>query len=485
MLKKGYQGDPLVHGLSARGIPSQKSFAIKPPLAAPNIVAPPSVGHFTMSQEPNSFFIPQEKSEHRDNMVRDYLKTIGSKLDPYWDADFSEDVETYRQDGRDYYSTNVSLLYAKNGFVDMDEVEKVIKSLNVPDDIKEELEDEFDSSYVEGTYYDWIEREQDDIRDLFQSGGKNHFTERKWWMENVMAKIEAGEKTSYPAINELPTKEEKKKLLEEWMAEAELYLDAFEIVEADSVGFYGRGGKHFGFKADTSELQYKAEEIQEMIDNLVYYNLEGAETKDVVRQIRQIEVEQRELEKMADKFVDKINLLLNYVKNMSKGLDFNAEMKYIIEMKADEIVDDRAQEEIRRKRSENMTLDAFASKQKHKGEEPELIDLLLSDLSGGDSLEHPDDYGFYSVPKQPTIVKVEPVDPQLKNVEKVVTIQRGKRRWQISAIRRVDGKGLFYLVKTNSTRKQFGKVIGTKSDLLEQYPSIKGEIQENVPGRRS
>ena len=181
---------------------------------------------------------------------------------------------------------------------------------------KERIMETFTADKVSSVWMSWLEHERSYIVDDWFSGCS---------LSQVMPKIKAGEETGYIHLDIIKTETEKMSRLEKWIAEEQNMLDALDSVDKKTVGFYGRGGGHLSFNLKYPIIGECEEALNDIeydegiaFDNSMY---DGEDTLSLAME---------RLQSIEDKYT-KALLITSKIKTMSKGLDFEYELKFRIE----------------------------------------------------------------------------------------------------------------------------------------------------------
>ena len=202
-------------------------------------------------------------------------------------------------------------------------VEELIDNMELSKVKKDFLEEEFTENYINDLYYEWLRIGAHYFTDDVMDGCRNENT--GYWDIQITL-IKEGQKTCYPDIEKLKTKEAKIKQIEKWKTKDTKELKYLLTLDNEVCGFFGRSSGWLGIK-EVSVLQNKIDEIKYILSNSLNENNQF------------VSEDQEEIEGYIEDclhFVDMplinaLNWIIKEITSFNKGLDFKNEIKYRIE----------------------------------------------------------------------------------------------------------------------------------------------------------
>ena len=255
-----------------------------------------------------------------------------------------EEAEGLIEEHSRWYDHKKMLCVNVKRYGDYVDVEKLIEKLEITENEKKHLMEKFDESYINSLWDDFIYFSQSYIIDDFLKGCT--LCGKKYWEEQI-ERIKSGDKTDYPAIDELKTNEEKIHKLKECMKEdikQKEYLDALYTEEA---GFYGRSGGWFSIES-SEHLTNTIDEISALIEE--YKDIEN------FHEIGENEISYlKELAKDLRHHIEAIDWILGWVKDYNERLSFEDEVQYRIEEALDDYRADKEKKKCQLKLNMNLS----------------------------------------------------------------------------------------------------------------------------------
>jgi hypothetical protein len=153
-----------------------------------------------------------------------------------------------------YIAVNVKIRGSM--YIDIDDlIEEKYPKLS--DTSKELIREEFTESHMSDLYTQWIEDQARYFIDQFLKG-YTHST-REWYRERLYKKIVTGEETDYPALDELPDKKSKLRMMMRWVRKDEEALEHQSNLNHDEIGFFGRSGGWLALERADTVYEWKQE----------------------------------------------------------------------------------------------------------------------------------------------------------------------------------------------------------------------------------
>lgn len=249
---------------------------------------------------------------------------------------------------RSYIAANVKLWGAKSsGTLDDILTDEFVAKEGLTPSMVERIKSELDANRL---WENWIDNERDYLVDDYLLGHCCH-SSMKWWAEQIQILQETG-KSSYPAINELPTIEAKVAMMTEWAENDEKMLERLSYLDKNTIGFFGGW-----FALD------KADQYQEELDKIDSF-FEDYPTLDEQGNVTlwSGSIAEDEQEELVDVLYTQIDdlfdstmlyaqaeamlFLVSHIEDMAKNMDFHAELEFRIDevayelKKAQAVIDD-------------------------------------------------------------------------------------------------------------------------------------------------
>jgi hypothetical protein len=221
------------------------------------------------------------------------------------------------------YSANVKV----HSWGDLD---KAIGKLGaIPEAATEAIKEHFDDDEIQSIWNFWIEDSAEYLKDWFK--GCSHSGAK--YYEELIAKIQSGEETNYPAIQELPTKSARIKEAKSWAKEDALFIEALRAADdGDSICWEGRSGGYITWNP--------RHDVESAADDVIR-DCESALDGNRDRDFRDVLADFRDAER-----THHLNLaLIDYLEAWANRMDFQDELEHRVSEFYSENEDDYAEAE--------------------------------------------------------------------------------------------------------------------------------------------
>lgn len=181
------------------------------------------------------------------------------------------------------------------------------------------LADIVGEEWIQTQWDSWIEEQQSYLCDDWIHG-INHWVPREWDQLSHQLNQTPRITTGITRIDRLRSKEAKLKKIEQFKHNDLLWLNAFELVDQNSTGFYGRSGGHFCFNRTFSYSELE-QAIKDKKDLPTGYDPDTSPLfHDTLAQFREAEHKH-----------NSCKALCQQIETMAKQLDFHQHLRFQLE----------------------------------------------------------------------------------------------------------------------------------------------------------
>lgn len=233
--------------------------------------------------------------------------------------DLKTAAEALHEDSRDhsYGGTYNPRRYCANVKVhSWGDLEDAIEKLGtIPDEATAAIREEFTDRRNNDLFYQWLESEAEYLKDWF--GGCAHSSPE--YYEEIIAKVQAGESTVWPSINELPNTAARIRELRAWQKDNALFLEAFRAADdGDTITWEGRSGGYITWDP-RFDIERAADDIIGACENAIAGERDQ-DFRDALKDFRDAER------------THNLNLaLIDYLEAWANRMDFQAELDYHVQ----------------------------------------------------------------------------------------------------------------------------------------------------------
>lgn len=185
-------------------------------------------------------------------------------------------------------------------------------------EIREELEEEFDSERTETIFYEWLEAEAAYVKDWFKGVAHNS----PEWYDKMIAKVLEGGETASGTLEAMTSTKAKIAEIRKWQAEDKLFREAFNAADdGDSIRWEGKSGGYITWDA-CRDIQSVASEVAYVARNAVNGDYPGQHFNDALADFR---------------YAERIHLLnlaiIDYLEEWAGRMCFQDELDYMVDQR--------------------------------------------------------------------------------------------------------------------------------------------------------
>ena len=196
------------------------------------------------------------------------------------------------------------------------DIDKSIDTLGpIPDEAEQAIRDQFSDNETSEIFNEWLQDSAEYLTDWFK--GCAH-SDSKYYDAQI-AKVQAGEATSWPHIESIPTIAARIRELRKWQADDALFREAFRAADdGDEIAWEGRQGGYI-----TWNPRFNIESAADDVIQACEYAINGNRDRD----FRDVLIDFRDAERTHN-----LNLaLINYLESWAKRMDFQEELDYRVQ----------------------------------------------------------------------------------------------------------------------------------------------------------